>query len=92
MNTSQSTELSRRWWQSKTGMILLAFLAIAAFFLITEHTAHFFGVLPFALLLLCPLLHLFMHTGHGDQNDQAGHSGHGGPSDPKQQPLPGGKL
>lgn len=83
MNTSQSTELSRRWWQSKTGMILLAFLAIAAFFLITEHTAHFFGVLPFALLLLCPLLHLFMHTGHGNQSDQAGHRGHGGPSDPK---------
>lgn len=92
MNTSQSTELSRRWWQSKMGMILLAFLAIAAFFLITEHTAHFFGVLPFVLLLLCPLLHLFMHRGHSDQNDQAGHSDHGGPSDPKQQPLPGGKL
>jgi len=56
--------------KSWTGMVLLAFLAIAAFFLITEHTAHVFGVLPYVLLLLCPLLHLFMHRGHG------GHSGH----------------
>ena len=51
-------------------MVLVAFLAIAAFFLLTEHTAHVFGVLPYALLLLCPLLHVFMHHGHD------GHSGH----------------
>jgi hypothetical protein len=57
--------------KSRAGVVLLAFLAIGAFFLITEHTAHVFGVLPYVLLLLCPLLHLFMHHGHG------GHGGHG---------------
>jgi len=31
--------------RSRTGVVLLAFVAIAAFFLITEHTAHVFGVL-----------------------------------------------
>jgi len=51
-------------------LALIVFLGIAAFFLITEHTAHLFGVLPFALLLLCPLVHIFMHGGHG------GHGGH----------------
>src|SRR5215207_1531433 len=51
--------------RSRTGVVLVAFLGIAAFFLITEHTAHVFGVLPYALLLLCPLLHVFMHHGHG---------------------------
>jgi len=56
--------------RSRTGLVLLAFLAIAAFFLLTEHTAHVLGVLPYALLLLCPLLHVFMHHGH------EGHSGH----------------
>lgn len=56
--------------RSPTGLALLGFLAIAGFYLVTEHTAHTFGVLPFALLLLCPLLHLFMHGGHG------GHGGH----------------
>jgi hypothetical protein len=52
--------------------VLLAFLVIAAFFIVTEHTAHFFGILPYLLLLACPLLHLF-HGRHG-----GGHSGHGG--------------
>jgi Protein of unknown function (DUF2933) len=42
--------------------VLLAFVAIAAFFLITEHTAHVLGFLPFLSVLLCPLLHLFLHA------------------------------
>ena len=54
-------------------MVFIAFLAIAVFFLITEHTAHFFGFLPYALLLLCPILHLFMHSGHGDHANHADH-------------------
>jgi len=44
---------------------LLGFLAIATFFLWEEHQAHILGALPWALLLLCPILHLFMHRGHG---------------------------
>ncbi len=50
--------------------IFLVFLAIAAFFLFSEHRAHLLGALPFLLLLACPLMHLFMHHGHG------GHDGH----------------
>lgn len=50
--------------------IFIAFLAIAAFFLITEHRAHLLGALPFLLLLACPLMHLFMHHRHG------AHGGH----------------
>ena len=59
----------RSWIQSRTGFALLVFLGVAGFFLITEHGAHLFGVLPFLFLLLCPLMHVFMHGGHG---------GHGG--------------
>jgi hypothetical protein len=51
--------------RSPVGLALLAFLAIAGFYLVTEHTAHLWGYLPYALLLLCPLLHLVMHGGHG---------------------------
>ncbi|MDP1718213.1 MAG: DUF2933 domain-containing protein, partial [Burkholderiales bacterium] len=61
--------------QSKTKWVLIAFLAIAAYFLILEHKAHLSGLLyylPFLLLLACPLLHMFMHKGHG------GHGGNGG--------------
>jgi hypothetical protein len=64
--------LSGNWLTSRTGLVLIAFLAIAAFYLVTEHTAHLFGVLPYLLLLLCPLLHLFMHGGHDGKHD-----GHG---------------
>ncbi|MBI2227847.1 MAG: DUF2933 domain-containing protein [Deltaproteobacteria bacterium] len=38
------------WLKSRAGWVLLGFLAIMGFFLITEHGAHLFGVLPFLLL------------------------------------------
>lgn len=53
------------WWRRPSGLVLCGFLAIAGFFLITEHAAHLYGFLPYALLLACPLMHLFMHHGHG---------------------------
>ena len=52
-------------WRSRTGIVLLGFLAVAAFYLVTEHTAHLLGALPFLAFLACPLMHLFMHHGHG---------------------------
>ena len=55
----------RPWWRTSSGLVLGGFLLIAAFYLLTEHTAHVFGVLPFLLVLVCPLMHLFMHHGHG---------------------------
>ena len=41
------------------------FLAIALFFLLEEHRAHILGALPYVLLLLCPIIHMFMHHDHG---------------------------
>lgn len=49
----------------RTIIATTGFLLIAAFFLATEHRAHLFGILPFLLILACPLLHAFMHGGHG---------------------------
>ena len=45
--------------------VFWGFVAIAGFFLLTEHSAHLLGILPYLLLAACPLLHLFMHHGHG---------------------------
>jgi hypothetical protein len=56
---------------SRGGLVLIGFLAIGGFLLFTEHQAHVLGALPWLLLLACPLMHLFMHHGHG------GHAGHG---------------
>ena len=69
---------TRPWFRSRTGLVLLAFLAIAGFFVVAEHTAHALGVLPYLLLLACPLLHL-LHGGHG--SGHRGHGTHGGDRD-----------
>lgn len=56
----------KKWLESPVNLVSAVSLAIIAFFLLTEHTAHVIGLLPYALLLLCPFLHLFMHSGHGN--------------------------
>lgn len=50
---------------NKIKISLAVFLVIAGFFLITEHRAHIFSILPFSLLGVCLLMHVFMHGGHG---------------------------
>ena len=64
------------WFRTRSGVALLVFLAIAAFFLWEEHRAHLLGILPYGLLLLCPLMHLF-HGGHGG-HDGKHKDGNGG--------------
>jgi len=54
---------------SIANIALVSFLLIAGFFLILEHRVHLLGWLPFLIILLCLLMHIFMHRGHG---------GHGG--------------
>jgi hypothetical protein len=59
--------------KSKANIALIIFLLIGAFFLVTEHRSHLYAWVPYwpyLLLLACPLMHLFMHGGHG-------HGGHG---------------
>jgi hypothetical protein len=58
--------------RSRTGITLLAFLGVSAFLLGYEHRAHIPGDywLLGGFLLLCVLMHVFMHGGHG------GHGGH----------------
>lgn len=59
-------------------IVLFGFLAVAAFFLILEHRAHLLGWLPFAIILLCPLMHIFMHGSHkGHGGGHGSHDGHG---------------
>jgi hypothetical protein len=62
---------------TRAGWALLAFGAIAAFLLTTEHRAHLFGAFPYLFLLACVFLHQFMHGGH---------SKHQGPDAPDQRP------
>ena len=37
---------------------------VALAYILTDHREHVLGWLPYAILLACPLMHLFMHHGH----------------------------
>jgi hypothetical protein len=58
--------------------VFITGLVIAGLYLFIEHTAHVFNLLPYGLLLLCPLMHLFMHRNHGGhgQTAEPGHDAH----------------
>lgn len=51
------------------------FVGMAVFLLWEENKVHIMGALPYLLLLACPLIHLFMHRGHG----RSSHHTDGGP-------------
>ena len=53
------------WLFSRTGIATVIAIAVLAFLIYTGHSAHLLGALPYLLILLCPLLHIFMHGGHG---------------------------
>lgn len=60
----------KSWWFTFPGFIALIFLIASGYYLITEHRAHLFNMLPLLILLLCPLMHLFhRHGGHHKQDD-----------------------
>jgi len=50
---------------SKSKWVLIGFLIVIGYFLFTEHRAHVIAFFPYLLLLACPLMHIFMHHGHG---------------------------
>jgi len=80
------------FWRSKAAMVMIGFGIVAAFFLVSEHWAHLYGWLPFLFILACPLMHIFMHHGHGSHGDHGdhdvgGHHDHGR-TDPQNKPLP----
>lgn len=55
---------------SKGRLVSYGFLAAALLLLLTEHRAHVLGILPWLILLACPLMHLFMHHGHGEHHHE----------------------
>lgn len=73
------TEFNSTAWASRAKWVFAAFAIVGAFFLIAEHRAHVLPFLPWLFLAACPLLHMFMHGGHGRTG---GHGGHGGGKGP----------
>lgn len=74
-NHEEEARAGGSFWSSRPGLAFAAFLAIALFLLLSEHCAHALGFLPFLLLLACPLLHVFMHSGYGGHGIHKGVKG-----------------
>jgi hypothetical protein len=74
-NSDQDRERpSASFWSSPTGWVTLGFIGVAGYFLVTEHAAHLFSILPWLLIAACPLMHLFMHHGGHGGHDHTGGS------------------
>lgn len=63
-------ERKKSFWGSPSGLITLFCIGAVVVYLLTEHTAHVYGVLPYLVLLACPLMHLFMHHDHGGHSEK----------------------
>jgi hypothetical protein len=58
------------FWRSGQGIVAGLFIAAVSYFLLIEHRQHLFEYLPYLILLACPLMHVFMHGGHGHGKHQ----------------------
>jgi uncharacterized membrane protein YeiH len=67
------------WWRNPAKLPFAVFLAIAVYFVWTEHRAHVIEFLPWLLVLACVGMHLFMHGGLGHGGDH-GHGENNGSS------------
>lgn len=64
---SQSARPS--FWKSPFGIVSTLVAIVASVYLYMVHKDHVLALLPYAILAACPLMHMFMHRGHG-------HGGH----------------
>jgi hypothetical protein len=81
-NDRQGGQPSGPNWSRINQWLLWIGLAAAVVWMFVRHNAHLLQLLPFLILLACPLMHLFGHGGHG------GHSGHGRDADEPRPPPP----
>ncbi len=56
-------------WLNLHGFLTLVLVALALYALFVEHAEHILPFVPYLVLLLCPLMHVFMHKGHHHHSD-----------------------
>ncbi len=73
MNSSKPVADVRLNWRSQLlrtplGWALTILSAAIGVYLFATHSGHILSAAPYLLLLLCPLMHLFGHGGHGGKH------------------------
>lgn len=64
------------FWTTPFGIVATLLAVATSIYLYMVHKDHVWALLPYAFLAACPLMHIFMHRGHG----HGGHS-HGASRD-----------
>jgi hypothetical protein len=62
-------------------IVITCLAAFVAFLILNGHGDHLLSLVPLLVLLACPLMHMFMHHGHGSHEGVRPQSGRfdGGP-------------
>ena len=66
---------SKRSFWARWKWAIIALVILLVVYLFSEHKAHimswlsFFEIILILVLLICPLMHLFMHHGHKHKNN-----------------------
>lgn len=63
-HSQSGTDKTLKW------LAILLFVLVGGYYLITEHRAHVLGWWPLLFVLACPLMHFFMHS-HGGHDDES---------------------
>lgn len=61
----------------KNPIVIVSIIGVG-YWLYTYHFEHALGFLPYGILLLCPLMHIFMHGDHGHGGSHNNDSNEGG--------------
>lgn len=72
------------WLFSRTGVATIVAVSVLGFLIYTGHGAHLLGWLPFLLIAACPLMHIFMHGGHGGHQHGGGEEKNKSMQEPQQ--------
>ncbi|HNP51238.1 Protein of unknown function [Nitrosomonas aestuarii] len=73
MKHNSMKDQRKNFWKNP---LVLSCLVVVGYWIYTYHWEHALGFLPYTILLLCPLMHIFMHGNHG-------HGGNGDYENPK---------
>lgn len=68
-------QVPQRNWRTmligtRLGWVITLALAALGAYLFIAHAEHLVSALPYLLLVACPLMHVFMHGGHGHRHEE----------------------